>query len=142
VLDQAGNLYGTTADGGRWYGGAIYKLSPAKNGRWKEKILYSVRGGKGISALQGIVLDAAGNIYGNSFWGGRHAWGTVFELAAPVGKGSYKERILWNFTGTDGLNPLGSVMLDDAGDLYGVTGKGGSTYGDDYGFGVVFKVTP
>jgi len=141
VLDQAGNLYGTTAQGGRWYGGVVYKLSPGKNGQWGERILYTVRGGKNIGALGEIVLDAAGNIYGTSDWGGRHAWGTVFELAAPIGKGGYQEKILWNFTGTDGLNPWG-VILDGAGNLYGVTAKGGSTYADDYGYGVVFKVTP
>jgi len=142
VLDKAGNIYGTTVEGGRGDVGTVYELSPGKNGAWTEKILYSFRGGKGASSpAAGIVFDEAGNIYGTTFWGGKHVWGTVFELA-PIGKGSYTEKILWSFTGMDGLNPYTGVIRDNAGNLYGATSKGGTTYGDDYGYGVVFEVTP
>ena len=88
------------------------------------------------------MFDQAGNIYGTTVWGGKRDWGTVFELIARVGKGGYEEKILWIFTGADGLGPYTGVILDSAGNLYGATYKGGTTYGDNYGYGVVFKVTP
>ena len=143
ALDQAGNLYGTTVEGGPSNLGTVYKLSPGKNGKWTEKILHSFRGGKGASSpAAGLVFDAAGNIYGTTLLGGKHDWGTVFELTAPTGKGGYQEKILWSFTGSDGLGPYAGVTLDSAGNLYGATYKGGTTYEDDYGVGVLFEITP
>jgi uncharacterized repeat protein (TIGR03803 family) len=63
--------------------------------------------------------------------------GTVYELVAPVGKGKYQDSVLWNFNGTDGSSPRGGVVLDSAGNLYGVTYEGGSLNG-----GVVYEITP
>lgn len=144
ALDKAGNLYGTTYSGGSKNDGTVYKLSPVtkgkKKGTWTEKILYSFKGAKkdGASPVAGVVLDAAGDIYGTTNLGGKYSgYGTVFELVAPVGNGSYKERVLWNFNGSDGAAPSGGLILDSAGNLYGTTAKGG-TNGD----GVVFEVTP
>lgn len=139
VVDKAGNLYGTTTGGGANGYGTVYKLSPGKNGKWTEKILYSFKGGTqdGSQPWGGIVLDAAGNIYGSTTAGGEYNAGIVFELAAPVGKGGYKENVLWSFTGTDGSQPYGSLTLDGAGKLYATTLRGGSS-----GVGVVFEVTP
>ena len=142
LLDKAGNLYGTTVEGGPDNCGTVYKLIPGANRKWTEQILYSCKGGKSPNSPSGIVLDASGNVYGTTFWGGRNEWGTVFELIAPVGKGSYKEKVLWSFTGTDGLGPYASVIVDGAGNIYGATYKGGNTYKDNYGYGVVFEVIP
>ncbi|MGA2966455.1 MAG: choice-of-anchor tandem repeat GloVer-containing protein [Terriglobales bacterium] len=138
VLDRAGNLYGTTEFGGDKNLGTVYKLSPGKKW-WKEKILYSFKSGEkdGNIPAAGIVFDAAGNIYGTTSGGGDYGLGTVFELVAPVGKGSYKERILWSFGGPDGGRPFDSLILDNAGNLYGTASQGGSG-----GYGVVFEVTP
>jgi uncharacterized repeat protein (TIGR03803 family) len=138
VLDSAGNLYGTTEFGGAKNLGTVYKLSPGKKG-WKEKILYSFKSGEkdGKVPAAGIVFDATGNIYGTTSGGGDYGLGTVFELVAPVGKGSYKERILWSFGGPDGGRPFDSLILDNAGNLYGTASQGGSG-----GYGVVFEVTP
>jgi uncharacterized repeat protein (TIGR03803 family) len=145
VLDQAGNLYGTTEGGGTKEYGTVYKLSPGKKGKWTEKILHSFKGGTkdGSDPYAGIVFDAFGNIYGTTAIDGKNTHGIVFELAAPVGKGSYKEKILWTFNGSDGWGPLDSLILDSAGNLYGTTTYGGSseTCGDA-GCGVVFEVTP
>jgi uncharacterized repeat protein (TIGR03803 family) len=143
VLDKAGNIYGTTLEGGPDNGGTVYRLRPEKKGKWTETILHSFKGFKhGNAPVAGIVFDEAGNIYGTTLWGGSQDWGTVFELVAPVGKGGYEEKILWSFTGADGLGPYAGVILDSAGNLYGATYKGGTTYGDNYGYGVVFEVTP
>jgi uncharacterized repeat protein (TIGR03803 family) len=62
--------------------------------------------------------------------------GTVFELV-PSAKGKYEEKVLWNFNGTDGSGPHGSLILDGAGNLYGTTAAGGL-----YGGGAVFEVSP
>jgi hypothetical protein len=89
------------------------------------------------------VFDATGNIYGTTSGGGQFNVGTVFELVARVGKGGYQEKILWSFNETDGSEPFGSLVLDTAGNLYGVTPSGGTSgCTDDSGCGVVFEVTP
>ncbi len=149
VLDQAGNLYGTTENGGAYgekdFGyGTVWKLSPGKKG-WTEKVLYSFKGGPndGLAPVAGIVFDAAGNIYGTTYLGGTANNGTVFELVAPAGAGKYEEKVLWSFNGTDGSEPFSSLTLDSAGNLYGTTLIGGSTdEGGSTGNGVVFEVTP
>jgi len=149
VFDKAGNLYGVTLWGGahgpchEGFGcGAVYKLTPVtkgkKKGTWTEKILYSFKGGKkDADQPLGLVLDGAGNIYGGSYYGGKYDDGIVYELVAPVGSGSYKEKVLWDFNGTDGAVVYGSLIVDSAGNLYGATGNGGSN-----GDGVVFEVIP
>jgi len=140
VLDKDGNVYGTTYYGGLKNNGTVYKLSPItqgkKKGQWKEKILHSFGHGRyyGYNPFEGVVLDAVGNIYGATYDNGGP--GTVFELVAPVGKGQYKVRFLWIFTGSDGYSPNG-LILDSAGNLYGSAEYGGSS-----GYGVVFEVTP
>ena len=92
----------------------------------------------GRNPTAGIVLDASGNIYGTTFRGGPYDNGTVFELVAPVDKSSYHEKVLWSFNGTDGRVPYTSLILDNAGNLYGTTWGGGP--GGYTGEGVVFKV--
>jgi hypothetical protein len=83
--------------------------------------------------IGGVVLDAAGNIYGTTWGGGEYSEGTVYELVARVGTGSYKEKLLWSFNGPDGATPVDSLILDSAGNLYGTT---------QYGFeGTVFEIT-
>ena len=139
VLDQAGNLYGTTWEGGANNCGTVYKLSPG-NGKWTEEILYSfiLNGKNGNFPWGGVVLDAAGNVYGTTLYGGKYGEvdaygdGTVFELV-----GGYQEKVLWNFNNTDGRYLFDSLILDSAGRLYGTTQYGGSG-----GDGVVFEVNP
>jgi uncharacterized repeat protein (TIGR03803 family) len=136
VLDQAGNLYGTTYAGGAANNGTVYKLSPGRNGEWSEKILHSFAGGTdGANPVAGVVLDGRGNIYGTTALGGSNNLGTVFELAAH-GKSHYKYTVLWTFNGTDGTNPYSIPVLDSACNLYGTAASGGSS-----GAGVVFEVT-
>jgi uncharacterized repeat protein (TIGR03803 family) len=144
VFDKAGNLYGTTALGGAHCKrnvvpsgcGTVYKLSPGKNGQWTETILASFFGSRGIQPTSGVTLDAAGNIYGTTDFGGSGRKGTVYELVAGKG-GKYKEKVLWTFGGTNGSVPFAGVILDSSGNLYGTAQSNGAG-----GAGVVFEVTP
>ncbi len=141
VLDKAGNLYGTTWAGGKDNLGTVYKLRPGKKGKWTETFLHTFKGGKdGYAPSAGIVFDAVGNIYGTTEFGGRSDSGTVYELVAQVGKGSYKEKILWSFFYCyGGCTPMSSLILDSAGNLYG-TAMGPEGWPNPEG--VVFEVTP
>jgi hypothetical protein len=147
ALDQAGNLYGTETgwyigpgNGEDEFFGTAYKLSPGETG-WTKTVIYtfspddSALEGNGPSG-GGLVLDSAGNIYGTTMQGGTYGQGTVFELVAPVGMGSYEEKVLWSFDGTDGSKPNGGLILDSAGNLYGTTPTGGSS-----GAGIAFEIS-
>ena len=142
ILDQAGNLYGVTSLGGAKNSGTVYKLSLVTKGKnkgtWKETILHSFSGGKaGSTPFSALVFDSAGNLYGTTFNGGKYGNGTIFELAAQVGKSAFKEKLLWGFNGRDGEEPVGSLILDNVGNLYGTTLQGGLESA-----GTVFEITP
>jgi uncharacterized repeat protein (TIGR03803 family) len=145
ISDGAGNLYGTTSDGGAYGLGTTFELTKL-GGRWKEKVLYSFGNPKVISGggvpYSGLILDTAGNLYGTTFYGVFHSacnCGTVFELS-PKASGGYSEKVLHSFGKTDskdGASPISGVILDTAGNLYGTTWKGGTD-----GIGTVFELTP
>jgi len=139
VFDKAGNLYGTASAGGAYDFGTVYKLTPRKKkGRWTLTVLYSFTGGAdGGYPVWGLVFDPAGNIFGVTY-----NYSTVFELVAPVGKGSYQEKTLWTFNGADGGEPAGNLVLDSAGNLYGATNTGGLQCPDDFTCGLTFEITP
>jgi uncharacterized repeat protein (TIGR03803 family) len=140
VLDAAGNLYGTTFEGGLVNDGTVFKLSPNANGSWTEEILHSFsnNGVDGEHPNGGVLLDDTGDIYGTTYSGGTYpAGGTVFELA-PRNGGGYAERILHNFNdGDNGDLPIGNLVLGPSGALYGVTIQGGHN-----NCGTVFELKP
>jgi uncharacterized repeat protein (TIGR03803 family) len=152
VLDAAGNLYGTTFEGGSTncdsYGcGTAYKLSPASGGQWQKELLHLFRGGNDGSNPYGtLVFDQSGNLYGTASGGGASGHGVVFRLSPDSG-GAWTESVLYSFRGATmghGSGPLGGVIFDRKGNLYGTTFEGGSTncraFGD--GCGVVFELSP
>ena len=140
IFDAAGNLYGTTNGGGAFSGGTVFKLSRREGGGWSETVLHSFgNGADGVSPSGGLTFDAAGNLYGETTCGGSYWYygGTVFELS-PNENGSWTEVILHSFErGADGSQPRGSLILDAAGNLYGVTASGGG-----YKSGIVFELSP
>lgn len=130
--DAAGNLYGTTDEGGVFNAscgkagcGEVFELHSAGN----ESVVYRFTGGLGGFLPRGLVADASGNLYGGTFRGGT-GYGTVFELS-PGGQ----ETVLYTFDGGDGWAPSAGVIRDESGNLYGTTEAGGT-----YGQGVVFKL--
>ncbi len=147
AIDAQGNLYGVYGSGGAHNKGFVFELSQQSNGTWALTHLHDFSGSDGSSyaentaytLLGGLVMDASGNLFGTANQGGSSTkcpsgCGVVFELQKASGKWTYK--VLHNFTGTDGMDPDATLLMDTAGNLYGTTTDGGAN-----GFGVVFKVT-
>ncbi len=152
LADKAGNLYGTTAEGGRTgtscghglYGcGTVFELTPPAQagGPWTHTVLYSFKGGvDGYDPGAALVADKNGNLYsttaaggtGNCVEGGATGCGTIFELMRPASlDAQWIHRVLYSFTGNpsgkgngDGALPSG-VVFDEAGNLYGTADGGG-----------------
>jgi uncharacterized repeat protein (TIGR03803 family) len=120
VLDAAGNIYGTTEYGGVHGYGTVFELTPEGGEHWTEKVLHSFNGKDGNAPFAGLIFDAAGDLYGTTYQGGVHGWGTVFELMPKVG-GVWTEKVLhsFNITGKGGSFPEVGVILDAAGNLFG-----------------------
>ena len=139
IFDAAGNLYGTTDHGGANGSGTVFELTLEAGGRWTEKVLHSFGSGTdGILPQAGVIFDTTGNLYGATFFGGDHGYGTAFELTPQAG-GGWTEIVLHSFNdnGEDGYNPYASLVFGASGNLYGTTSAGGTN-----GFGTVFELTP
>lgn len=180
IFDTVGNLYGTAYEGGANGYGVVFELSPA-GASWTETVLYSFANSPdGANPVNGLIVDAVGNLYGTTYGGGKTGNGTVFEMT-PSG-GGWKEKVIYTFNATyaglamdaqgdifgttyramfelspngsggwrpttiftfaknvarNGSNPNGTPVLDSAGNVYGTT-YGGGTNGD----GVVYKLSP
>ena len=123
--------------------GTVFKLSPGKNGTWKETILYAFLGNSDADEPgSGVVFDKAGNLYGGAGGGCiEECNGTIFKLALNP-DGTWTESILYTFLGgTDGGFP-NSLVVDGAGNLYGTTFSGGITNSPCGGCGTVFELSP
>jgi len=106
VLDEVGNLYGTTSGGGNYTNcsvfsggcGTAFELVPKGNGKWKEHVLhrFAQSSGDGERPLAGVVMGAHGNLYGTTSQGGNYQNGTIYELRRDKA-GHWKERILYAF---------------------------------------------
>ena len=138
--DDKGNLYGTTFYGGNENAcvdfngcGAVFKLDPNGN----LTVLHAFNGfPDGQGPLGGLIRDNKGNLYGTTSGGGSDVFGTVFKIDATG-----KETILHSFNGSDGAQPAyGTLLRDQAGNLYGTTQEGGSNIDNENG--VIFKITP
>jgi len=139
VFDKKGNLYGTTPDGGADSDGTVYELSPAKSGRWKDKVIHSFTGGTDGStgSLGLLLLDRVGNLYGVTELGGANGAGTVFKMSRGS-NGKWTLHTLYAFKGQpDAGFPYGGLIANKAGDLYGTT-----YYGGQNGVGAVFELKP
>jgi uncharacterized repeat protein (TIGR03803 family) len=124
VFDAAGNLYGTTGQGGAYGHGSFFELSPSSKG-WTQTVLYSFKGGADGSEPNGsLVFDAHGNLYGTTSGGGDQSClggcGVVFELTPHTG-GRWTERVGYGFNGSPASAPEAGLIFDTAGNLYGTT---------------------
>jgi uncharacterized repeat protein (TIGR03803 family) len=136
TLDTAGNIYGTTAMGGKDQDGVVFKLSPGSGGTWSESILHEFNKTDGDAPYAGVIFDSSGNLYGTTFEGGGGGGGVVYKLT-PNPTGLWNAFTLHNFFDNPGAIVWSGVVLDSAGNLYG------TTYGDsNKTFGSVYKITP
>jgi uncharacterized repeat protein (TIGR03803 family) len=143
IIDAAGNLYGIAASG---VNGFVYELSPSGS-TWALDVLHDFNGTDGTETaaysaggmLGGLMMDGSGNLYGTTWTGGTlskctSGCGVVFELKKD--SGAWTETVLHRFSGSDGMNPDATLLMDAAGDLYGTTAAGGKN-----GYGVVFETS-
>ena len=164
-MDKAGHLYGTTPYGGAnagnpgadgLGGGAVFALTPnAAKTKWTETVLYSFcphvvaeNCPDGAYPDAGLIMGAAGRLYGTTFYGGAHPLqggpgeGTVFELTPNAAKTKWTETVLYSFCAltacADGAYPDAGLIMDKAGHLYGTTSAGGARNTA----GTVFALTP
>jgi len=154
LLDPAGNIYGTTTNGGNGLPicsgsggcGIAFKLAPNGDGTWSERVLHSFAAfqNDGQTPDGGLVRDRAGNLYGVTAAGGGgsacpgHGCGTVYKLSQDK-SGHWHETLLHAFVNPRyGASPSGNLMFDRGGNLYGTTAYGGQFCN----CGVVYKLIP
>ncbi|HTT85283.1 MAG TPA: choice-of-anchor tandem repeat GloVer-containing protein [Rhizomicrobium sp.] len=151
IVDTKGNLYGLTSDG------QVFELSPPTggSGKWTDKLLYQfcsqqncadgydpVGGLAYAGQSSGTLYDGTSPLYGATGLGGTNSAGTVYELTNSGGQ--WTETVLHDFCSqgkdkcTDGKDPAGGVLLDQAGNLYGLASEGGNTSGT----GVAYELAP
>jgi uncharacterized repeat protein (TIGR03803 family) len=141
LMGGSGSLYGTTEYGGSSCGtqgnGVVFRLKRAGTG-WIETPIYIFKGpNDGVSPFMsgGLTEGPDGGFYGTTSFGGQFGSGTVFRVRPPLRACTtalcpWVEDILHSFAGgTDGLTPMGNVVFDPAGNIYGTTENGGSNFG-------------
>jgi hypothetical protein len=150
VADSVGNFYGETSQGGTPSSGGgcgtVFKIA-LYDGRYMESTLHRFRNKPdGCSPIRGLAIDSNGAIYGTTEFGGRtrgQGAGTIFKLT-PRGSG-YTYSVVYRFKdGRDGAWPVGGVLVDKSGVLYGAT-QYGASYAcakNTEGCGTVYRLTP
>jgi uncharacterized repeat protein (TIGR03803 family) len=135
LQDAAGNLYGAAREGGLpCLCGIVFAITRDE----KERVLYTfAAGGDGVNPNGGLVMDAAGNLYGTTYGGGDFGYGTVFKVSRLAVSSKGTETVLHSFAYSDGSNPLAGLVIDDKANLYGTTCCGGV-----FEWGEAFKVAP
>jgi uncharacterized repeat protein (TIGR03803 family) len=143
VQDAAGNLYGSTSDGGSGGGGTLFELSPMGNS-WAYTLLHSFSGDRGCGPGATLTMDAAGSLYGTTYCAGANKQGNIFKLANTPNGWVYTS--LHDFTkGADGGWSTSIVSIDTDRTLYGTTRYGGNLQGacgSNGGCGVVWMIKP
>jgi len=130
VMDGQGNLFGTSSCGAS--AGGVFEVTPSGGG-WTFNALHTFSGDV-TGPFDTPTLDAAGDIYGTSNGTGLNDLGEVFKLTPSNGGWTYTSV---SFDGSHGERPVGSVILDAAGNIYGTASGGGAN-----GHGTVWEITP
>ena len=137
LVGKNGYFYGTTYSGGANGYGTVYRIYPTRVG-WVEQVIFSFSEfNSGTYSYAGLAMDAAGDLYGTTYYGGADNLGTVFRLKEAKNK-TWSQTVLHSFTGgdKDGQYPYtGGLTIDASGNLYGTTYQGGT---DNYG--IVFEL--
>jgi uncharacterized repeat protein (TIGR03803 family) len=147
VVDSAGNVYGTTENGGVTQHGTVFELIPSLGNVWTENVLYTFSGGRDGNEPSSTLILRDGNVYGTTLGGGipgcsaiSGGCGVVFELT-PGSNGTWAENVLYAFQGSYlGVIYPSLAAFDTAGNLYGFASQGGT--GSCNYCGQVFELTP
>ena len=133
ISDIFGNFYGTTTAGGANASGTVFGFSAF--GTFKTLYNFGNYSGDGIAPASNLLFYRQA-LYGTTPLGGTRGWGTVYEVVIKGGV----ESVLYSFEGKhDGGTPVGGLVSDGKGNLYGTASVGGSTRGNG-GHGVIFKL--
>ena len=131
VLDAAGNLYGTTYNGGDVKTcqpsgcGTVYELKKGSGNTWTLLLLRALQGVDGIEAVGPVAFDPKGHLF-FAAQAGAYGWGSIIELARSS-KTPWPELIIHEFRNNpDGATPLAGVTFDVYDNLFGTTSSGGS----------------
>lgn len=124
TIDADGNLFGTTFYGGAFDKGTVFKLANNGDGSYTHTVLVSFDGLNGQGTYSSVIADGDGNLFGTTYVGGANGRGTVFQLVNNGG--SYTLDTLVDFDGTNGANPVGNLLIDASGSLFGTTFYGGA----------------
>jgi uncharacterized repeat protein (TIGR03803 family) len=136
IADAAGDLFGTTYGGGGHNDGTVFEIAKTPGGYAKAPTtIVRFERANEKSPYDGMIADAAGDLFGTTSYGGSDYAGTVFEIAKTKLGYASTPTTLVSFTGADGAKPLGSLIADAAGDLFGTTFEGGAD-----GDGTVFEI--
>lgn len=148
VLDDTGNIFGSTDVGGEQDRGVVFELSQS-NGTWTEIVLHDFCSQEACTdgATPGeLTMDASGSLFGATYSGGANhkgCCGTIFKLVPNGTQSAYS--VMYNFCSQrscrDGANPTAPLLLDSSGDIFGTTGAGGSNDVGDGGRGTVFELS-
>jgi uncharacterized repeat protein (TIGR03803 family) len=136
AIDAAGNLFGTTPDGGASSAGTVFEVARVGAGYASTPtVLVSLTGVIDEGPIGGVLIDAAGNLVGTGEFGGANGDGDVFEVQkTPPGFAS-SAVTLADFNETNGLSPTAGLTTDAAGNLFGTTSGGGTKHE-----GTVFEI--
>jgi len=128
LSDGSGTFYSTTYNNGAHGWGTVFNVTSSGS----EHVIYAFTGGDdGRNPATGVTADAAGNLYGTTYFGGTADKGVVFRIASDG-----TESVLHSFTGgDDGANPLSDLLMDKRGNIYGTANQGGANGG-----GTVFEI--
>ena len=139
LLLRGGRMYGVATVGGANGKGTVFELARSTTGKVRLKTLYAFKGQPDAGfPYGGLAFDAAGNLYGTTYYDGEYNYGAVYQLS-PSPSCEWTERVLYSFTGgSDGAGSISNVVFDTAGNFYGTTSEGGG----GCGCGTIFKLAP
>ena len=144
VTDAAGDIFGTTGEGGKYQLGTIFEIVKTSTGYADTPIVLYTFDGVDGGGPNGLTLDADGNLFGTTAVDGPNNYGTVFELAETSTGYASAPTVVVSFDGANGDQPRAGLVADAAGNLFGVTPYGGTTIGvsgpNNYGDGTVFEI--
>jgi uncharacterized repeat protein (TIGR03803 family) len=136
LADANGNLFGTTFQGGAFGAGTVFEIAKTADGYASTpNVLFNFDYSNGSEPQTALIADASGNLFGTALGGGAFGNGVVYELAKTADGYASTPNVLIDFDGANGATPLGALLIDASGSLFGTAQSGGA-----FGQGTVYKI--